>query len=468
MPFTGRYHLVRNWWLPTMTVGPPLVLDRRDKQLHPYQGNGAARDEWGPRDDRREALRRWRSVKRRVADQPTARRQLRLAERLLAREADCARVAALLGQSEAFPLKLFVEQALSLTTVSLNNNYVAGTSGNAYATRHLCPPGGRTINNVYFFVSSYTGTAANVTDLNLELRPEASAGSGNPNTASLTESKTVNPSSATGWINSSGWTSTLTALARNFFIVGDANGNATDFAVCTSRSQFFDSGVGNTLLARYGTYTTTSGWSSGNTSSNQPASLVLKFSDGSVIGQPLTANTAPASDTNRRGLRITSGGLVASLPVFGMLWTVTNANISGMEIYGTANNPGTSPDNTSTDLLYNGGAGRVGCLTSGGTPYTLAAGTAYRIVTTNSGANTGGPQRMDIGTGSNSDLTAAMPGGGNFYYARANGTTDWSNDLTTSFPAVGLLIDGQAAASSGGGNSIIGSGIVNPMLEGAA
>jgi hypothetical protein len=414
------------------------VLDRRDKALRPYLGKGEARDEWGPSQDQREAVRKWQRWKQRVEAEPTRGRQRRLAERLLKREQDCERVAALFSSADVFPFQILRDAALgSVGTLALNNNYVAGTSGNALSVRYLCPPGGKTINNVYFYISSFTGTAANVDDLNLELRPEASAGAASPDTATLTESKTYNPSSTTGWNKVTGWTSVLSALARVYFIVGDADGGATDFATIATRLAFMDVTSGSQHLCRWLSVTTTGGFASGNSvAGSVVGNMVLTFSDSTVFGNPITGGTAPASDTNRRGLVITTSGLVANVPIFGAVWTVASASISGLEIWTGSNGPSGTASNVSTDILYGAAANRLGCLTSGGTPYTLLAGTQYRIVATYSGAVTSGPQRLDIGTGAD----------GNLYYARANATTDWSNDLISSLPAMGLLVDGQIAA----------------------
>ncbi len=278
MPFTGRYHLVRNFWLPTQELSAPYVLDRRDLRLRPYLGNGAARAEHGPKRDRIEASAAWERKKAKIAAQPTARQQLRLAERLLARDADMSRLAALFDKNELFPMRLLLEVALgSFTTIAFNNNYVSGTSGNAIAARYLVPVGGKTINSVYFFISSITGTAANVDDINLELRPEASAGAATPATGTLTESKTHNPSSTTGWRAVTGWTSVLTALSRVFFIVGDADGGGTDFATVNAVASLMDSSVSLQSETRFMSARTTGGFNTGNTASVNPGAMVRQL-----------------------------------------------------------------------------------------------------------------------------------------------------------------------------------------------
>lgn len=461
-PYIGRYELVRSWWLPTNTIGPPMVLDRRNRRLDPYLGSADARIEWQPRVEMRENLSRWERFKDRLSRESKKGPRIRLVERWAHQHADCAQVAALFNREDLFPLKLLLASVIgTVTTIALDSNYVAGTGGDAIGVRYLAPIA-KTINSVYFHISSYTGTAANVNDINLELRPESSAGASTPNTGSLTESKTKDPASATGWIASTGWTSVISALSRVFFIVGDADGTGVDFATVTRSAAMYDTFDDLQQGARFLVASTTGGWASGNSVNTAVAmKMVLGFADGTAFGDPLTANTAPASDTNRRGVRITSSAILDDIKIFGIEWSGnSSANLSGIEIYNNANNPGTSPDHTSTDLLFIGGNGKQGCMTSGGTPYTLTTGTAYRIVTTYSGATTTGPQRMDIGTGEDATLRKAMAGRGEIYFTRANGTSDWSNDLVGSMPTIGLLINGQVPppAGSGGGMRLVGHG----------
>lgn len=455
MILPSRYHLVREWHLPTGRVSEPFVLDRHRRSLRPYAGSADARSEWGAVAEARDLDRAVERLRARVLDEPTALRQRRLVDRLVSRDRDMGRLSAFFGTGDMYPLLWLIDLTLSsISTTALNSNYVAGTSGAAMGGRFLTPVGGKTLNSVYFNVGTYTGTASAVNDINLELRPEASAGAATPNTSTLTESKSVDPASATGWIATTGWTSVLTALARNFVIVGDADGSGVNFAnLRRSSTGNLYAVSGNQIPTRFGTFTTTGGWASGNSFTPASIKMVLGFSDGTAFGDPLTVDTAPASDTNRRGLAISSAGLVASLKIFGMLWTSANANCSGMEISQGTDPPGTTVD-ASTEILYSGTATRIGALTNGGAPYELQPGTAYHVVATFGGATSGGPQRMDVGTGEDATLRLAMPGGGRFSYARANGTTDWSNDLAGSLPAISLLVDGQIAASPGGGGGI--------------
>lgn len=460
MEILGRYRLIRPLDVSTGEFGPLRVLDRHYMRMRPYLGTSEARAAAAPGQALRESLARWQRFKSKIrAGQTHAERQRR-ADRLLEKHADAAQLAAIFGRDDYYTRVMLRDVAIgSATNVSLNNNYVAGTGGNAIGAR-LNTLLSKTINNVYFFISSYTGTASLVTDLNLELRPEASAGATTPNTGSLTESHTVNPSSATGWINSSGWTSVLSAVTRYFFLVGDANGGATNFASVTrSVSSFMDYGTGSATghnhLSRFLAVSTTAGWTSGNAVAPVPC-MVLVFSDGSCFGNPFTGTSANASNTQQRGLIITASGLDDTLKIYGLEWTSANANLSGINIFTGSTAPNGTADHTSTDIAYDDSGARMGCFTSGGVLYTMSPGTQYRLVATLSANSAAGPQKNVIGTGADANLRAAMPGRSNWYWTQDNGSTAWSNDDTNSLPAITLLTDGEQAAAGGGGAYILG------------
>lgn len=464
MKIFGRYHNVREWWMPTGDLSAPFLLDRIKGCLLPYQGNVDARAEWGEKHESEQIHRdlalsqqRWQQA---IHDVKRAADRQRLADRFLRRSVDQQLLAALVGRNDVQTMYVLGDGTVGATqtTLALSNNYTVGSAGNAISGR-LQVHASRTLNDVYYHITGFTGTAANVNDINIEVRPEASAGAITPHTSTLTDSGTSDPASATGWIKKTGFTGVLTAAGRYYIIVGDADGSGTDFAtvLALTTPTYYAPGT-VTQPTRLGSVRTTGGFASGNTnSSSSQASLVLKFADGTVTGNPFTAATAPASDTNRRGLYMTASALTASLDIFGVTWSSANANISGFEIWAGATGPSGTADHVSTDILYQtGGTGRVGASVASGVNYRLTSGTAYSLVATFSGATSAGPQRHDIGTGEDATLRLAMYGGGSLYYRRANGTSDWSNDLVGSMPAMAVLVDAQVAAAGGGGAYVIG------------
>ena len=446
----SRYHVVRSYWCHTGALSAPYVLDRRDRTLLPYRGNADSRQEHESPAAKRASELALERFRRRLLSERTPAQSSRLAARLSDRSADLWGVCAMFDKYDLMTNWLLDGGAVSgAATISLNNNYVAGTSGNAFAARYLAALGGKTLSSLYFFISSYTGTAGSVTDIDVEVRPESSTGSSSPDTSTLTDSATVNPASATGWVKATGLTATLTSLARYFFIVGDANGSGTNFAVCQARvSQ--PTGLSQ-QVGRFLTVDTANGWLTPNARTITYANIVVGFNDGTAFGYPLTIGTVPSSTTHQRGLYIDSTAFPQNVPIFGMMWAATALTpISGMNIFSGSTAPNGTPFNSSTDTLYNNVGQKFGCLTAGGTPVTLSKGTAYRIVCTYASATTAGPQRSDIGTGADATLRAAMPGDGLLYWTEDDGASSWANDLNTSLPTTGLLLDGWAAASGGG------------------
>ncbi len=445
---TGRFTKVRGW-LGDQVSTPPMLIDRRHGagvKLYPCL-QGGARYEWDAIKDRavRQIERQRREVYEGVFDRPRA----KLAP---------LRIAGIFGRNE-YLIRHLLWSGLAMTSFALDSAYsIGGSPADAIGTR-LQLLDGKTLDTVYFYIVSYNGTAANVNDINLELRPEASAGASTPHTSTLTESKSVNPSSATGWIASTGWTSVLAALSRYFLIVADADGNGTDYATVGLATTYHD-GVTpwSTPLGFH--VQTTGGFNTGNTNSSGRASmLVVKFSDGTVRGISLATTAGAASSTNQRGLKIDSDAFTNPTDVFGMIWNVSNANCSGLKIYTGTNGPASGAAHTSTDIIY-GAAARTGAFMSGGAAYRFSPGTAYRLVATFSGATTGGPQKLSIGTGADATLRLAMPGGGKFSWTLENAGA-WSDDADATAGLM-LLLDAEVAPVGGSGNaqSVMGGRLV--------
>ena len=329
-------------------------------------------------------------------------------------------------------------------TQNLSVLYVYGSAGNVSGGR-LRFLSAKTVNNIYFFITAYGGTPGNVTDIDVELRNETSNKPGSTTHIATT----INPASATGWINTSGLSFAASADTPYWVSIGDAvNATiATDFATTLIR---LSAGV-STADPLGGDRTagdSTNGWST-TTLRSGGASVVVTFSDGTSLGQPFSATAAPTSATNRKGLLI--GALTETLKILGMVSGQSNTNISGVELWSGSNGPGGSADATGTHDLLTTGNTPVGYFF--GTPPTLAKATQYRLVFTYSAAATV-PRKQSIGTGADANLKAAMLGGGGWYWTEANATSDWSNDDTASWPQVAVVIEDQIAVAGGGGGVI--------------
>ena len=98
-------------------------------------------------------------------------------------------------------------------------------------------------------------------------------------------------------------------------------------------------------------------------------------------------------------------------------------------------------------------------------PYTITANTIYRVAL-QAQNNTNRTYFMNIECPSTAEM-ASLPGNGNMYLTQHNGVpsdpASW-NDVTTSFPTIGLLIDGLDDGAGGGGSSgrrLINGGLIH-------
>lgn len=436
MHLIGRYEKIRAWALPADVISAPYILDRgrarTDPLLIPSPG-----DEWW-----KSPSGLWRQVK----------------------DIWRSETGGLSGGSTGAEQQLFIGflingPAVGVATFSLNSGYTAGSAGAAASGRMFLSVA-KTISAIYFWINSFTGTASNVNDLNVEVRTESSTFR-IPNTTAggLLDSGVVNPASATGWTKVTLAGTALAAGSLSHLIVGDADGGATDFAVVSVGSTVTEATQAPTQ-GLYLSVSTTNGWGA-ITTQQRLAHIVALFSDGTARGDVFTTKVSPAVNTNRKGLYI--GGVTAPLKIFGFAQGQSLNGNHSLELYDASTNPGGTV--LATGTVSFGNSSEYGYWL---TPYTLAKNTAYRIVLKASSGNVLGPgsrQHGALGTGaSNADLNGGMLGGGAWYYAEANGTTNWSNDNVNIFPDCQLLIEDQIAPSAanagagGGGGSMINAG----------
>lgn len=341
------------------------------------------------------------------------------------------------------------------STVALNSTYVYGVSGNSAGGRYRLPTA-KTVNNIYFFISSYTGTAANVTTLLVEIRNDTSNLPG----STVHATQTKNPSSATGWINCSGLSYAGSADTSYWVLVANTSATAaTDYATVLARYNGLDITSLHYNYAYRIAADSTNGWSTG-TLRLETMGLCVSMSDSTTIGSPFSAAANGANNTERRGFYL--GGFTETLKILGLSPGVASNNLTGIELYdATGTVPGTGAVSTGATQIINTTSTVAGYLFE--TAPTLAKASVYRLVFTYSaGANTS-PRKLQIGTGADANLRAAMLGGGSMYWAQANGTTDWSNDDTSAQPQAVLLIEDQVAVASG---SVFFQGTMDSGMQG--
>lgn len=439
----GRYAVVRPYYLPEAQLGLPLLLDRQRGRLKPFRDDSWAREEY----ELAGYVRRQRQQQQKVM------RELQLQQQ-------AARV---MDHSGFFPIHLLGEFAYgSLNTHPIDSNYAFGVGGDAVAARLLVRES-RELNTAYFNIVSYGGTASNVTSLDFELR-SSDVGSNVP-TSAAAETASYDPGAATGWHAITGLSTTLTTGNAWWLIIGDADGNSSDYArIARTAQNVHDVGSSHhsaVTLFLLGVYTQ-NGFGSIAASVGFTAPWVLKYADG-VFGMPFTGTQATTSNQEQRGLLIGNTS-VADFYIWGWLWRQNTTAVNGTNIWKGATGPSGTADHVSTSAIntYLSASSVYGFGTSGFVPYHIEAEETYRIVATYGSNSNAGPEQMVIGEGANADLQAAMPAGGAWGYAYANGTTNWDNDNEYAMPIIALLVDGlPGAASSLPGSAISGSPFLN-------
>jgi hypothetical protein len=195
---------------------------------------------------------------------------------------------------------------------------------------------------------------------------------------------------------------------------------------------------------------TTNGFST-TTRDTAAGKVIGVFSDGVAIGNSLTTTELPASNTNQKGLYID-----AVTEQVGFLGFVHDVNQTpNLYLWEGSTGPSGSPTRSGT---------RQSSVTSTGTGvflstvYNLQKATVYRIMANAAGSHQV-PRRGVIGTGVDSNLMKCFMGQGGWYWGESNGTSDWSNDITTKFPLMSFYLeDSVAITASAGAGPLVGGG----------
>ena len=340
-------------------------------------------------------------------------------------------------------------------TVALDSAYTYNSAGDAIGFRVMLGAAGKTLSAFYFYLTAAAGTQANINDINFELRNDTGAKPG----ATLHTSSNMDPNgdaSFAGWHKQDPADFAMAAQTYYWAVIADADGNSTDFATALANVTNVTTFPGQPYAWFMAPYSVTDGFV-GATPSNitQLQSCVFEFDDGTVAGSSFASTANPTSNTERKGWRI--GGFTEQISIIGLMSTVA-VSAPGLELYDDATAPGGSTLASGAADLRLGGAGLNGAALSA--PYTLSKATPYRLVFT-FGSNTAAPRQLTLGTTNNHDtvLQNARNGGSSWYYAWANGTSDWSNDNTNAQPQAVILIEDQVAVAGGVGRARIQAGM---------
>lgn len=309
---------------------------------------------------------------------------------------------------------------------TLSNNYTAGSAGTAIAARHYNGPAD-TLQDIYCYIpGAVTGTPTFLWEVrtNNVNKPDTSG--------AAVASGTFSPT-GTSWNKIAGVNVSLSANTVYWIIIAAQSADGSNKADI-QRSVFGDNS-GTSIYSQWANGFTSNGWI-GASVFNAWASICATFTSGKVMGCPYVTQTG-ASSTNRRGIRIGSIdphiGIAAMVGASGAL---TGTDLA--EIWLDANGPGGSPDYASDLQMLTDVSSIAGYMF--GTPRTIPVGSTARAVFRYSGGGTT-PIKMNIGTGADANLRKMMFGEGAWYWAQANGTSDWSNDDTNGFPQMHLLTE---------------------------
>jgi hypothetical protein len=306
--------------------------------------------------------------------------------------------------------------------LSLSDAYTYGSAGRAIAGRFVAPRSA-TLNSIYFFVTGYGGTAANVTTINVEFRNDAN---GKPGTT-VHASGTVDPGATAGWKALTGLSYAFTENTVYWPVIADADTNGVDYATVLRNI-----GAGQDVI-RYVASQTTDGFATNGAVTSQLSTIVLACSDQRAYGQPLTAAPASTNNSTRRGFYLSTTGIPGDMRLYGLLYATASSitAVSGIEVWTHNSGPTGTPSATGTTrLLHIGFITNSICGYTLSAPYRLLGKTPARVVYTFSAASST-INRLQIGTGVDNNLRNARVGGGQWWWTQENTTPtpdDWSND----------------------------------------
>jgi hypothetical protein len=337
------------------------------------------------------------------------------------------------------------------TTTTLNSAMVFGVSGAAIEWQFIAPTT-TTLTDFYFFTTASTGTAGNVT---VEVRAATGPGSTHLPTSSVLATTTVAWQGTANKWNHAQFASppSLTAGTTYHVVISNAAGTpASNFPTILQGSA-----SENTLVSRsyFEASLTVSGFSTaGNTNSVDMTCGVLKFADGTIVGDPYTEALAATDITVAQGIKLDS--LPVGLKVHGIsLDKLTNATAVSLDIYEGNGAPGSAllvPE-ISIPLPGNSTATTYTLMFP---EVTLKANTIYRFVLKPVAEFFRPSFTKILDYSTFADVQAAAAYGGKVYNTFDNGAGGWT-DQPDFLPCFMLHVSDIVSGSAGtGGGGILG------------
>lgn len=322
------------------------------------------------------------------------------------------------------------------TTFALAANFTNATSGSAYAMRFISPISQtNSVLTIYAFLTAKTGSPTAIKAA-VFAGPSGVMDAQRPDTgAALATSGAVDVSAQTDstWTTFSISSISLTAGVTYWLVIfNDTATPASNNATYMTRGW-----NGNLGSARFPAYTTTDGFTTDPTvvSAGSEAMIVIKFSDGSLLGNPFAVTTAHASNTNDRGNRYVFDATTIVDGVYLGINGLLNANLTEIKVYQGA----TEVASVTLDLS---GKTNLGSLYFDA-PVTFASGIAYDVVGKFSG-NVAASNRIDGGVSPPSDVVNCMPAGIKY----VDGATPGSYTAVDGMTSIFLLISNITSTGS--------------------
>lgn len=321
----------------------------------------------------------------------------------------------------------------SRTGLQLDSAYTYNSTGDAVGFRFIAQRSAQ-ITDVYVYYSAKTGSPGNQL---CELRDFNTGATSTPGTT-LHASQSVAAPAANKWLRftfSSPYTVTKNTLY--WLVFADTAGGGLANMTLLYRSVM--AGTSNSF-AGLTAYTTANGFVGSSATSIDPC-IVIRYSDGTLHGNPYTQSNSDTSNTRERGWYFPNG-FDCDVTLFGIEGAI-NGNVSALRIYAGATAPGGS-----TLASESAGQATYANYLWLSPPYTLAKSTPYRIVQAYAGASTS-PGYWEIeDDGTSADLISAGVGSGEIYHTIDNGAGGWT-DNNDRVPKFRLLLS-RAAGTAGG------------------
>lgn len=351
--------------------------------------------------------------------------------------------------------------SVTATALALDSDLVVGASpaGDCFGIRFIAPPGNVHIDDVYFFIT--VGDADNT--LTVYLAPEGASVSRADLTATM-DSATGVTTSNSKWVKFTfDDADVLTPGTCYWIVIGDAAGATGSglYQVKVRTNSYVSAIVG--LYPHFKGYTSTAGFTSNGTVQDAALAALIKFSDGTVYGNPYTSYVTDTNNTLERGIKFSFTEQISCAGITFGPQAGAYTDINTFQIHVGADQPIAGTE--SLFAGFNGGAAYT--VTADEKQYgmlwfpavvTFAKDTVYRATFTY-GNNENGPgynQIEDAATLSTDGVTASYCQGNicrTIDNGAGNGWTDNDDNVNGIYlPLMALIISDQVAVAGGGTN----------------